>query len=112
MDFKAELLSFCSKFKLVPTGIGKTRTGGLNISIRFDKQLYDNRDNISTTIDGREFRLVGRLAGETYPETQDGFNPDTGEKLSGTVTKEVNSSYLRLVERSDFDFASELDKHL
>ena len=112
MDFKAELLSFCSKFKLVPTFIGKTKAGKLNISIRFDKQLYDNRDNISTTIDGREFKLVGRLAGETYSDNQDAFDPATGEKLSGTVSKQVNSSYLRLVETSEFDFASELDKHL
>ena len=110
MDFKAELLSFCSKFKLVPTFIDKTKAGGLNISIRFDKQLYDNRDNISTIIDGREFKLVGRLAGETYPETQQTIVDD---KIQSTqVTKEVVNSYLRLVEQSEFDFASELDKHL
>ena len=110
MDFKAELLSFCSKFKLVPTFIGKTKAGKLNISIRFDKQLYDNRDNISTTIDRREFKLVGRLAGETYPETQQTIVE--GKIQSTQVTKEVNNSYLRLVEQSAFDFASELDKHL
>tara|TARA_R100000152_G_C6706467_1_gene134952 strand:- start:235 stop:576 length:342 start_codon:yes stop_codon:yes gene_type:complete len=109
-DVISELISFVGKLNMKPTFVGKTSEGKLKISIEFNQQLFDNRANISTTIDGREFKLIGRLAGDTYTDTQQAIVD--GEIQSTKVTKTVNSSYLRLVETNEFDFASELNKNL